>query len=77
MVKTNRWDPAVLERFRADLMVQGFDAGRSTGRRRRRSSSISSPPDEWLAPAARHARQCAAAVRRQHSAPTPSCTGHA
>ena len=27
LVRTNEWDPAVLERFRADEMVAGFSGG--------------------------------------------------
>lgn len=72
MVKTNRWDPAVLQRFRDDAVVRSFHEG---GLR-----VIDSPettieqlehiagllPDEWLAPAATGSpAQCADAVRGQ------------
>ncbi len=67
MVRTNRWDPAVLERFRADPMVATFpgaiDAKADTTQLEHIATLL---PDEWLAPAARGtAEQCAAAVRRQ------------
>jgi probable F420-dependent oxidoreductase len=68
MVSTNRWDPAVLERFRADPAVQAF-AGRAidqhadTEALERIAPLI---PDEWLAPAATGSpAQCVAAVRGQ------------
>jgi probable F420-dependent oxidoreductase len=67
LVKTNRWDPAVLDAFRADPFVAGFrgafDQVASTAELEHLASLI---PDEWLAPAATGtADQCAAAVRRQ------------
>ncbi len=67
MVSTNGWDPAVLERFRADPMVAGFrgaiDDKASTEELEHVASLI---PDEWLAPAATgSAEQCAAAVASQ------------
>ncbi len=68
LVKTNRWDPAVLERFRADPLVAGFgfsaiDAKASTDQLEHIATLL---PDEWLAPAATGSpAQCAAAVRRQ------------
>jgi probable F420-dependent oxidoreductase len=70
MVKTNRWDPEVLARFRADDVVRSFRRGRV----------IDSPdtpiealehmaelvPDEWLAPAATgSSAQCVARIRRE------------
>lgn len=72
MVQTNRWDPAVLARFREDPVVRSFSVGGL--------KVIDSPsttvaqlehiatllPDEWLAPAATGTpEQCAAAVLRQ------------
>lgn len=72
MVTTNRWDPAVLDRFRADPVVHSFSVGGL--------KVIDSPsttvaqlehiatllPAEWLAPAATGTpEQCAAAVQRQ------------
>jgi probable F420-dependent oxidoreductase len=68
MVRTNGWDPAVLERFRADPAVQAF-AGRAidqhadTDALERIAPLI---PDAWLAPAATGSpAQCVASVRRQ------------
>ncbi|MAE97338.1 MAG: TIGR03857 family LLM class F420-dependent oxidoreductase [Deltaproteobacteria bacterium] len=53
MVETNGWDPAVLERFRADDLVQGFrgalDAGATTEELEHVAGLI---PEEWLAAAA-------------------------
>ena len=72
MVRTNGWDPQVLQRFRADAVVQRFHQGGLT--------VVDSPsttvdqlehiatllPDEWLAPSATGTpEQCAAAVRGQ------------
>ncbi len=67
MVTTNRWDPAVLERFRADDVVQGvggaIDVVASTEQLEHIAGLL---PDEWLAPAATgSAQQCADSVRRQ------------
>lgn len=67
MVETNRWDPAVLTRFRADPMVAKFpgaiDAVATTEQLEHIATLI---PDEWLAPAASgSAEQCAAAVHGQ------------
>ncbi len=53
MVETNRWDPAVLDRFRADPMVAtmpgSIDAVASTEQLEHIATLI---PQEWLAPAA-------------------------
>ncbi len=53
MVETNRWDPAVLERFRADDLVRNFrgalDNTATTAELEHVATLI---PDEWLAPAA-------------------------
>ena len=68
LVETNRWDPAVLARFRADEVVAGFG--------RRLIDAEAGPADlehiatllpaEWLAPAATGTpEQCAGAVRGQ------------
>ena len=68
LVSTNGWDPAVLERFRADELVQGFagraiDATATTDELEHIAALL---PDEWLAPAATGTpEQCATAVRRQ------------
>jgi probable F420-dependent oxidoreductase len=67
MVRTNEWDPAVLERFRADPFVAGFrgalDQKATTAELEHVSTLI---PDEWLAPAATGSPdECAAAVLHQ------------
>ena len=68
LVRTNRWDPAVLERFRADDVVSTYrrtalDATGTTAVLEHVATLI---PDEWLAPSATGSpAQCAAAVRRQ------------
>ncbi len=53
MVKTNRWDPAVLQRFRGDAVVQGFrgaiDASATTEQLAHIATLV---PDDWLAAAA-------------------------
>jgi hypothetical protein len=53
MVRTNRWDPRVLERFRADPLIAGFrgaiDQLATTEQLERIAPLI---PEEWLAPAA-------------------------
>jgi probable F420-dependent oxidoreductase len=67
MVETNRWDPDVLVRFRADEMVRTFpgaiDVRADTAQLEHIATLI---PDEWLAPSATgDAASCAAAVKRQ------------
>jgi len=67
MVHTNGWDPAVLERFRADEVVSTFpgaiDTKADTNTLRHIATLL---PDEWLEPAATgNAEQCAARVLRQ------------
>ena len=67
MVRTNQWDPAVLERFRADPFVAGFrgalDQKATTEELEHVATLI---PAEWLAPMASGSpEQCAAAVLRQ------------
>lgn len=53
MVKTNRWDPAVLKRFREDDLVKSFggalDASGTTEQLEHVASLL---PEEWLAPSA-------------------------
>jgi len=67
MVRTNDWDPAVLNRFRADPFVAGFNGaldGKATTDELEHVARLI--PDEWLAPAATGtAEQCAVAVQRQ------------
>jgi probable F420-dependent oxidoreductase len=67
MVTTNRWDPAVLARFRADPFVAGFRGaldGKATTAELEHVATLI--PDEWLAPAATGSpAQCADAVAHQ------------
>ena len=67
LVRTNRWDPAALQRFRDSPAVAGrrgaFDAGASVEELERLAEVI---PDEWLAPSATGTpEQCAQAVQHQ------------
>lgn len=67
MVRTNDWDPAVLERFRADPLVADFpgaiDQIATTDQLEHIGTLI---PAEWLAPAATGSpAQCVAAIRGQ------------
>ena len=65
LVTTNQWDPAVLQRFRADEVVQsvrgGIDHKATTAQIEHIATLI---PEEWLEPAATgSAQQCAARIR--------------
>ncbi len=67
LVSTNRWDPAVLERFRADQVVAGvggaIDALATTEQLEHIAGLL---PDEWLAPSATgRATQCVESIRGQ------------
>jgi probable F420-dependent oxidoreductase len=72
MVTTNRWDPAVLQRFRDDPVVREFHQGglqvidsptTTVGQLEHIATLL---PDEWLAPAATGSpEQCVQAVRNQ------------
>lgn len=67
MVRTNGWDPAVLESFRADPLVAGFpgaiDDIATTEQLEHVAALI---PEEWLAPAATGSpARCVASVRAQ------------
>jgi probable F420-dependent oxidoreductase len=67
MVTTNRWDPEVLARFRADQLVSTFpgaiDAKATTEQLEHIATLL---PTEWLAPAATGTpEQCVAAIRHQ------------
>jgi probable F420-dependent oxidoreductase len=67
MVKTNRWDPAVLAGFRADELVSGFrgaiDQLATTEQLEHVAKLI---PDEWLAPAATGSpERCVEKIRGQ------------
>jgi probable F420-dependent oxidoreductase len=67
LVRTNGWDPAVLERFRADDLVANFQGaidGVATTEQLEHIATLI--PDDWLAPmAAGSPEQCVAAVRNQ------------
>jgi probable F420-dependent oxidoreductase len=67
LVETNRWDPAVLERFRADEVVRsvpGAIDGKASDEQLEHIAAL--VPDEWLAPAATGTpEQCVAAIRGQ------------
>ena len=68
LVRTNRWDPAVLERFRADEVVaeHRWTALDHTGTTDVLEHVAALIPDEWLAPSATGSpAACAAAVRHQ------------
>ena len=67
MVRTNDWDPQVLERFRADEFVAGFtgalDHSATTAELEHVATLI---PEAWLAPAATGTpEQCVDAIRGQ------------
>jgi probable F420-dependent oxidoreductase len=67
MVRTNGWDPAVLERFRADSLVSTFPGaidGKATVEQLEHIANLI--PDEWLASAATGSpEQCTAAIQGQ------------
>jgi probable F420-dependent oxidoreductase len=67
MVQTNGWDPAPLERFRADSVVgsiRGSIDGHATPEQVEHIATLI--PDEWLEPAATgSADQCAARIRAE------------
>ena len=53
MVKTNNWDPAVLERFRADALVASFRGALDTAATTPELEHVAGLiPEEWLASAA-------------------------
>ena len=67
MVKTNRWDPDVLKRFRADPFVANYrgaiDSLATTEELEHIATLI---PEEWLAPAATGSpTRCVDAIRHQ------------
>ena len=67
LVKTNRWDPKVLERFRADPLAGKFpgaiDARATTEQLEQIAKLI---PEDWLAPAATGSpARCVAKIREQ------------
>ncbi len=67
MVRTNRWDPAVLQRFRADPLVAKFQGAidqRATTEELEQVAELI--PEAWLAPAATGSpQQCVASIQRQ------------
>jgi hypothetical protein len=67
MVSTNKWDTAVLERFRADAVVQSVPGGidhKATAEQIEHIATLI--PDEWLEPAATgSAQQCVDRVRKE------------
>jgi len=67
MVRTNHWDPSVLQRFREDPVVSGFLGGIDSNATTEQLEHIATLiPDEWLASSATGSpEQCAAAVRGQ------------
>ena len=67
MVRTNGWDPKVLERFRADEFVRSFrGALDNTATAEELARVARLIPEEWLAPAATGTpAQCVAAIRGQ------------
>ncbi len=67
MVRTNDWDPAVLERFRADPFVAGFNGALDQAATTEELAHVATLiPEEWLAPAATGSpAQCVEAVRNQ------------
>ncbi|MCU1368996.1 MAG: Phthiodiolone/phenolphthiodiolone dimycocerosates ketoreductase [Ilumatobacteraceae bacterium] len=67
LVRTNGWDPAALERFRADPLVATFPGAIDVLADPDQLAHIGGLlPDEWLAPAATGSPQrCAEAIRAQ------------
>ncbi|QCB49929.1 TIGR03857 family LLM class F420-dependent oxidoreductase [Rhodococcus sp. PAMC28707] len=67
LVKTNNWDPAVLQRFRADSVVTsiagGIDSKATTDQLEHIATLL---PEEWLEPSATGtARQCVDRIREE------------
>jgi alkanesulfonate monooxygenase SsuD/methylene tetrahydromethanopterin reductase-like flavin-dependent oxidoreductase (luciferase family) len=66
MVRTNGWDPAILERFRAHPVVASVRGLDTAGTPEQIEHVATLIPDEWLAPAATGTPgQCVAAIRHQ------------
>ena len=74
MVKVNDWDPAVLERYRADSFIQNFQGAIDAVATPSELAYIADLiPEEWLATAATGTpEQCAAAIQHQLDL---GCTG--
>jgi alkanesulfonate monooxygenase SsuD/methylene tetrahydromethanopterin reductase-like flavin-dependent oxidoreductase (luciferase family) len=66
LVRTNNWDPSVLERFRADPIVSSVRLLDSSGTTEQLEHVATLIPDKWLTPAATGSpSQCVAATRNQ------------
>jgi probable F420-dependent oxidoreductase len=67
LVTTNNWDPAVLERFRADPVVSGFSGGFDVSATTDQLEHVATLlPEEWLAPSATGtASECVEAIEGQ------------
>ena len=67
MVRTNNWDPAVLERYRADPLIAGFQGAIDQVATTQQLEHIAELiPEEWLAPAASGSpSQCVEKIRGQ------------
>ena len=67
MVKTNNWDPAILQRFRADTFIAGFrGALDATATDQELEHVASLIPEQWLAAAATgSAQQCVEKIQGQ------------
>jgi probable F420-dependent oxidoreductase len=67
MVQTNNWDPAVLQRFRADSVVTSIAGGIDDKATPEQIEHIATLiPDEWLEPSATgSAQQCVDRIRRE------------
>lgn len=67
MVSTNRWDPSVLERFRADEFVRGFRGALDTTASTEQLEHVATLiPAEWLAPSATGSpERCVAKIQGQ------------
>ncbi|KAA0109344.1 TIGR03857 family LLM class F420-dependent oxidoreductase [Mycolicibacterium sp. P1-5] len=67
LVSTNNWDPAVLERFRADSVVQSVGGGidhKATAEQIEHIATLI--PDDWLEPSATgSAQQCVDRIRKE------------
>lgn len=67
MVRTNKWDPAVLQRFREDPVVTSIPGGidhKATAEQIEHIATLI--PDEWLKPSATgSAQQCVARIRKE------------
>ena len=67
MVRTNDWDPAVLDRFRSDSLVANFSGALDHSATTEQLEHVATLiPEEWLAPAATGTpEQCVSAIRGQ------------